>query len=78
MSMKVMNRPDYCTVNNIITLCLPLHSSHNTQTFDIECFSVFKRMYGRQIELFIKAHINHITKVEFFLAFHTAYDNRKR
>jgi hypothetical protein len=31
-------------------------------------------MYGRQIELFIKAHINHITKVEFFLAFHTAYN----
>jgi hypothetical protein len=31
-------------------------------------------MYGRQIETFIKAYINHITKVEFFLAFHTAYN----
>ena len=31
-------------------------------------------MYGRQIETFIKAHINHITKVEFFLAFHAAYN----
>jgi len=30
-------------------------------------------MYRRQIETFIKAYINHITKVEFFLAFHTAY-----
>jgi hypothetical protein len=30
-------------------------------------------MYGRQIKTFIKAYINHITKVEFFLAFYTAY-----
>ena len=30
-------------------------------------------MYGRQIETFIKAYINHITKVEFFLAFYAAY-----
>jgi hypothetical protein len=34
---------------------------------------VLKRTYGRQIETFIKAHINHITKVEFFLAFTAAY-----
>jgi hypothetical protein len=32
-----------------------------------------KRAYSRQIETFIKAHINHITKVEFFLAFTAAY-----
>jgi hypothetical protein len=30
-------------------------------------------MYRRQIETFIKAYINHITKVEFFLAFYVAY-----
>jgi hypothetical protein len=64
----------YCKAHNIITLCLPPHSSHLTQPLDIGCFGVLKRMYGRQIELFIKAHINHITKVEFFLAFHTAYN----
>jgi DDE superfamily endonuclease len=65
---------DYCKTNNIIPLCLPPHSSHLTQPLDVGCFSVLKRMYGRQIETFIKAHINHITKVEFFLAFHTAYE----
>jgi hypothetical protein len=64
---------EYCKANNIITLCLPPHSSHLTQPLDVGCFSVLKRMYGRQIETFIKAHINHITKVEFFLAFHAAY-----
>jgi hypothetical protein len=34
---------------------------------------VLKRAYGRQIETFIKAYINYITKVEFFLAFAAAY-----
>ena len=64
---------EYCKAHNIITLCLPPHSSHLTQPLDIGCFSVLKRAYGRQIETFIKAHINHITKVEFFLAFKAAY-----
>src|SRR6187402_340165 len=64
---------EYCKAHNIITLGLPPHSSHLTQPLDVRCFSVLKRVYGRQIETFIKAHINHITKVEFFLAFAAAY-----
>jgi hypothetical protein len=64
---------EYCKAHNIITLCLPPHSSHLTQPLDVGCFSVLKRAYSRQIETFIKAHINHITKVEFFLAFIAAY-----
>ena len=64
---------EYCKAHNIITLGLPPHSSHLTQPLDVGCFSVLKRAYGRQIETFIKAHINHITKVEFFLAFVAAY-----
>ena len=64
---------EYCKAHNIVTLGLPPHSSHLTQPLDVGCFSVLKRAYGRQIETFIKAHINHITKVEFFLAFVAAY-----
>ena len=64
----------YCKSNNIIPLCLPAHSSHLTQPLDVGCFSVLKRSYGLQIEHFIKAHINHISKVEFFIAFKAAYD----
>jgi hypothetical protein len=64
---------EYCKAHNIITLCLPGHSSHLTQPLDVGCYSALKKAYGRQIEHFIKAHINHITKVEFFLAFHKAY-----
>jgi hypothetical protein len=64
---------DYCKSHNIITLGLPPHSSHFTQPLDVGCFSVLKRMYGRQIEGFMKAHIHHITKVEFLMAFKAAY-----
>ncbi|CAN5189596.1 hypothetical protein BH09PAT2_BH09PAT2_11550 [soil metagenome] len=64
---------DYCKSHNIITLGLPPHSSHITQPLDVGCFSPLKRAYSRQIEGFMKAHINHITKVEFFIAFKHAY-----
>src|SRR5438045_1193190 len=64
---------DYCKSHEIITISLPPHSSHLTQPLDVGCFSVLKRRYGHQIEDFIKAHINHITKVEFFIAFKAAY-----
>jgi hypothetical protein len=64
---------EYCKTYNIITLGLPPYSSHLTQPLDVGCFSVLKRAYGRQIETFIKAHINHITKVEFFLALVAVY-----
>jgi DDE superfamily endonuclease len=65
---------DYCKTNNIITLCLPPHSSHLTQLLDVRYFSILKWIYRRQIKTFIKAYINHITKVKFFLAFYTAYE----
>jgi hypothetical protein len=34
---------------------------------------MLKRLYSRQIEVLIKAHIYYITKVEFFIAFKTVY-----
>ena len=64
---------EYCKAHNIITLGLPPHSSHLTQPLDVGYFSVLKRLYGREIETFMRAHINHITKVEFFIAFKAAY-----
>jgi hypothetical protein len=59
---------EYCKSHNIITLGLPAHSSHLTQPLDVGCFAPLKQAYSRQIEGFIKAHINHITKLEFFMA----------
>jgi len=64
----------YCKDNNIITISLPPHSSHLTQPLDVGVFSPLKRAYGDQINLFIRAHINHITKDEFFIAYHAAYN----
>ena len=64
---------EYYKAHNIITLCLPPYSSYLTQPLDIGCFSVLKRAYSREIKTFIKAYINYITKVEFFLAFKAAY-----
>jgi len=72
-SYKSAEFQECCKAHNIITLGLPPHLSHLTQSFDIEYFNVLKRAYSRQIKTFIKAHINHITKVEFFLAFTAAY-----
>jgi hypothetical protein len=63
----------FCKEKNIITLCLPAHSSHLTQPCDVGCFSVLKRSYGKELEDFIMAHINHITKPEFFIAFKAAH-----
>jgi hypothetical protein len=59
----------YCKDHNIIPLCLPSHSSHLTQPVDVGFLSVLKRAYGQEINTFIRAYINHITKVEYFLAF---------
>jgi hypothetical protein len=64
---------EYCKENNIITLCMPPHSSHLLQPLDVGCFSVLKRSYGREIEKLMRNHINHITKPDFFVAFHAAF-----
>ena len=64
---------DYCKEKNIITLCLPPHSSHLTQPLDVGCFSVLKKTYGAEIEHFIKAQITHIAKPDFFVAFKAAF-----
>jgi hypothetical protein len=63
----------YCKANNIITLCMPAHSSHLLQPLDVGCFSPLKKAYGKQIESLIRSHITHITKEDFFPAFLAAH-----
>ena len=63
----------YCQENNIITLCMPAHSSHILQPLDVGCFSPLKRAYGRQIEELVRCNITHITKVEFLSGFKAAH-----
>jgi hypothetical protein len=64
----------YCKENNIIPISMPPHSSHLLQPLDVALFSLLKRAYGDEINLFIRASINHITKSEFFIAFKAAHD----
>jgi hypothetical protein len=63
----------YCKQNNIITLCMPAHSSHKLQPLDVGCFGPLKQAYGRLIEDLMRAHINHISKLEFLCAFREAF-----
>ncbi|KAM5529722.1 transposase [Fusarium oxysporum f. sp. phaseoli] len=63
----------YCEENNIITLCMPPHSSHLLQPLDVGCFGPLKKAYGREIEHLIRCSITHISKTEFFPAFYAAF-----
>ena len=63
----------YCEENNIITLCMPPHSSHLLQPLDVGCFGMLKKAYGREIEHLIRCSITHVSKTEFFPAFHNAF-----
>jgi hypothetical protein len=63
----------YCQSHNIITLCMPPHSSHLLQPLDVGCFGPMKQAYGRQIESLMRAHINHVSKVDFLCAFREAF-----
>jgi hypothetical protein len=64
----------YCKENKIITLCMPAHASHLLQPLDVGCFAVLKKAYGRQIEHLIRCSITHVSKTEFFDAFHAAHE----
>jgi len=60
----------FCTEHSIITLCIPPHSSHLLQPLDVGCFAAVKRSYGRQIELRMRAGLNHIDKPDFLQAYY--------
>ena len=37
---------EYCKEHNIITLCMPAHSSHLLQPLNVSCFGLLKKAYG--------------------------------
>lgn len=63
----------YCKEHNIVTLCMPSHSSHYLQPLDVGCFGPMKKAYGRQIEDLMRVRVTHISKVEFLCAFREAF-----
>jgi hypothetical protein len=52
---------------------MPAHASHLLQPLDVGCFGPLKKAYGREIEHLIRCSITHISKADFFPAFHTAF-----
>ena len=59
----------FCKDHSIITLCMPPHSSHLLQPCDVSFFTVLKRLYGQQIQDYMRNRINHIDKYDFLLAY---------
>jgi hypothetical protein len=64
---------EYCKEHNIITLCMPPHSSHILQPLDVGCFGPLKKSYGRQIEHLMRQQCTHITKEDFIPVFRAAF-----
>jgi hypothetical protein len=65
----------FCREHNIITLCMPPHSSHLLQPLDVGCFSPLKRAYSSQVERWMRAHCTHVAKEDFLRSFHAAYSS---
>lgn len=63
----------FCKDNDIITLCMPPHSSHKLQPLDVSCFRPLKRSYSTEIEKLMRIHITHISKEDFLPAFYNAF-----
>ena len=63
----------YCREHNIITLCMPPHSSHLLQPLDVGCFGPLKKAYSCQIEQLMRMNITHISKLEFLCGFREAF-----
>jgi hypothetical protein len=55
----------YCTDNQIITLCMPPHSSHLLQPLDVACFSPLKAAYSRLISNLVRQGQFHLDKTDF-------------
>ena len=45
-----------------------------TQPLDVGIFGLLKHAYGDEINTFMRAYVKHISKVEFLLAYHGAYN----
>jgi hypothetical protein len=59
----------YCKEHNIITLCMPAHSSHILQPLDVACFGPLKRKYGQLVEKMMRRSLTHIAKEDFLPLF---------
>ena len=55
----------FCAQNQIITLCMPPHTSHLLQPLDLGCYSPLKHAYGNEVLQLARERIFHVDKVDF-------------
>ena len=65
----MINFDNYCKDNNIVLLCMLIHSFHILQPLDVKCFGLLKALYNKKIKQMMCMQITHITKDDFFPAF---------
>src|SRR5271156_6630226 len=58
-----------CLENDIISICMPAHSSHLCQPLDVSIFSPLKKAYYKHIEYRSRLGFSHIDKLDFLEAF---------
>jgi hypothetical protein len=61
-----------CMANNIITICMPAHSSHLLQPLDVGCFGILKHFYGQYVQDIARVGTTHIDKLDFLDIYPTA------
>jgi hypothetical protein len=66
---------DYCLVHEILTLCMPPHSSHILQPLDVVCFSPLKLKYSQRVRALASQRVFHINKEGFLPAFRDAFSD---
>jgi len=55
----------YCIEHNIVTICMPSHTSHLLQPLDVGCFSPLKAAYRNQVHELARRRVFYIDKVDF-------------
>lgn len=56
---------EFCSDNQIITLCMLAHSSHLLQPLDVACFGPLKTAYSKLIQQLARNGIFHVDKTDF-------------
>src|SRR6266566_6654714 len=63
----------YYKKNNIVIFYISFHLFYLFQPFDIGCFNILKQLYNKEVENFIRFHINYIIKPDFFAYFYIIF-----
>ena len=69
----LMDFETYLDNHNVVTLCMPSHSSYRLQPLDLVPFGILKRMYSAFIEGLMRKYQTHVIKEDFLIGFLAAF-----